>query len=103
MRLIDAEKLKVAINFTIRNLIANKDRSDWVQGYSTGLDDFLGKIDDMPTSEAVPVVRCKECKHCLIDLSGREAHLCMNAENGFPVRRKRRADDFCSFGERIEK
>ena len=33
-------------------------------------------------------------------LSEREAHLCMRTENGWPTRRRRKADDFCSYGER---
>ena len=48
----------------------------------------------------VEVVRCKDCKHCCLDLSGRDAHLCMRKEVGFVVRRK--LDDFCSYGERRE-
>ena len=44
------------------------------------------------------IVRCKDCKHCCLDLSGRENHLCMRKEVGFVVRRK--ANDFCSYGER---
>lgn len=59
-------------------------------------------IAEAPAVDAVEVVRCRECKHCLVDLSGREAHLCMRMENGWPLRRRRNADDFCSFGERKE-
>lgn len=52
-----------------------------------------------PSADAVEVVRCKDCRHCLFDLSSREAHLCMRTENGWPMRRRRNADDFCSYGE----
>ena len=55
-------------------------------------------IEAAPTVDAVEVVRCKDCKHCCLDLSGRENHLCMRKEVGFVVRRK--ANDFCSYGER---
>ena len=55
-------------------------------------------IEMQPTVDAVEVVRCKDCKHCCLDLSGRENHLCMRKEVGFVVRRK--ANDFCSYGER---
>ena len=45
----------------------------------------------------VEVVRCKDCKKCLIDNSKMELHLCMKWPS-FPVRVK--LDDFCSCGER---
>ena len=47
---------------------------------------------------AVPVVRCKECKHCFFDRTPREGHLCM--KHGFTFRFAVKADDFCSYGER---
>ena len=51
-------------------------------------------VDDMPTIDAVEVVRCKDCKYCL---SGDEYELWCN---GFcsPARLVR-ADDFCSHGK----
>jgi len=67
------------------------DGSIWRPVLETVLQELLKRAD---------VVRCKDCKHCLLDLSGREAHLCMRMENGFPVRKRRKADDFCSYGER---
>lgn len=57
-----------------------------------------GAIDIDLGDDVVKVVRCKDCKHFCLDLSGRENHLCMRKEVGFVVRRK--ADDFCSYGER---
>ena len=59
---------------------------------------IIKHFDKFPTVDAVEVVRCKDCKHCCLDLSGRENHLCMRKEIGFVVRRK--ANDFCSYGER---
>lgn len=46
------------------------------------------------------IVRCEDCEHCLLDLSGQECHLCMRVEHSLPVRGRRRADDFCSYGKR---
>ena len=60
--------------------------------------DIYAAVENAPTVDAVEVVRCKDCKHCMLDLSGRENHLCMRKEVGFVVRRN--ADDFCSYGER---
>ena len=57
-------------------------------------------LDDSPTIDAVPVVRCRECVNCLIDNTERKYHLCMRHNSIFP----RKADlmDFCSYGERKE-
>lgn len=53
-------------------------------------------IDKAPTIDAVPVVRCKDCKHC-----DPETHHCdHNMGTVDPLRRK--PDDFCSYGERKE-
>lgn len=46
-------------------------------------------IDNAPTVDAVPVVRCKDCKH--YDIGG-SCIIC-----GF---QSRKPDDFCSYGER---
>lgn len=74
MRLIDADKLKDIISDT------------WV----------LDRIDEQPTVDTVPVVRCKDCKYTTIDndVIRRNCglHLVVNLND----------DDFCSRGERIE-
>ena len=52
-------------------------------------------IDETPTIDAVPVVRCKDCKHF------EYAHGCKfhaADENGTPI--FVREDDFCSYGKR---
>jgi hypothetical protein len=59
-------------------------------------------IDEAPTVDAVPVVRCKDCKHWGIQENCEPSlkYFC-NAEAlyawGRPVRN---ADDFCSYGEK---
>ena len=57
-------------------------------------------IENAPTVDAVEVVRCKNCKYCLLDLRGGENNLCMQNKVGFLVKRK--LEDFCSYGERRE-
>ena len=50
-------------------------------------------IRKRPTIDAVPVVRCRDCKHC-----DPENHHCdHNMGTAAPLRRK--PDDFCSYGE----
>lgn len=77
MRLIDADALIDSLNIrsVTYNCIINK------------------CIEDAPTIDAVPVVRCGECKHMIED--GR----CMEfADDGI----RPSATDFCSYGERRE-
>lgn len=52
-------------------------------------------IDNTPTIDAVPVVRCRECKHW----DGFHSCHCHKADdNGTPI--FMREYDFCSYGER---
>ena len=51
-------------------------------------------IDDAPTIDAVPVVRCRECKPC-----DPENYHC-DHPMGTAAPLKRKPDDFCSYGER---
>lgn len=80
MRLIDADSAKLAV-------------SDYkiFRCQLGGLMDVAEFIDDQPTIDAVPVVRCRECKYhnkppCPMSLSFNWTE----------------DDDFCSYGERKE-
>ena len=53
-------------------------------------------VDKAPTIDAVPVVRCRECKHC----DPENYHCDHPMGTAAPLRRK--PDDFCSYGERKE-
>ena len=78
MRLIDADKLNLLLGISDRDIYAKY------------------MLDKMPTIDAVPVVRCRECKHC-----DPENHHCdHHMSTAAPLRRK--PDDFCSYGERKE-
>ena len=59
-------------------------------------DDALHVIDSIPAADAVPVVRCWECKHC-----DPENHHC-DHPMGTAAPLSRKPDDFCSYGERKE-
>ena len=51
-------------------------------------------VEEMPTVDAVEVVRCRDCKHC-----DPESHHCDHPmSTAAPLSRK--PDDFCSYGER---
>ena len=91
MWLIDADSAKLAV-------------SDYkIFRYQLGgLMDVAEFIDDQPTIDAVPVVRCRECKHWKPSGS--------KAGNSFSdmeyiggcefTKYCRRESDFCSYGER---
>lgn len=99
-RLIDAE-----------NLLKEYEQIDWycvskegqfTRGATTEDNPFIHYYDgeeiikNAPTIDAVPVVRCWECKHC-----DPENHHCdHHMGTAAPLRRK--PDDFCSYGERKE-
>lgn len=79
MRLIDADATKRRVADTYFNtLIPCVNRA----------------LDDSPTVDAVPVVRCRECNHC----DPENYHCDHPMSTAAPLRRK--PDDFCSYGER---
>ena len=87
MRLIDADRLSEAI---YDNVSAPYEEAVWAK------EDCLTEIDAAPTVDAVPVVRCRECKHC----DPENYHCDHPMGTAAPLRRK--PDDFCSYGERKE-
>ena len=99
MRLIDADRLSEAI---YDNVPAPYEDASWAK------ENCLAEIEAAPTVDAVPVVRCRECKHhrdkneqeqqylvedILICTSPDATDDCWNAV--WP-------DHFCSYGERKE-
>jgi len=58
------------------------------------------EIAQMPTVDAVEVVRCKDCKHWeqYNACDGTKPHRCMNHDAIFYKRTN--PNDFCSYGER---
>ena len=80
MRLIDVDKLER------QEYWGNERCFDYVDAED---------IDNAPTVDAVPVVRCKDCKHYEIH----KPKVLENCErNGYIIPMK--PDDFCSYGER---
>lgn len=82
-RLIDADKIEPTELYN----------GEWVRVA------YMDDIDELPTVDAEPVVRCKDCrfwhnraKVCL--------HPCLSFEGTFPVRID--GNDYCSWGERRE-
>lgn len=63
-------------------------------GYLYSPQDILDDIEEAETIDAVPVVRCKDCKH-----RDPENHHC-DYPAGTTIYFPRKDDDFCSYGER---
>lgn len=93
MRTIDADKLSEAIH---ENVIAMYEES------VAAKEDCLREIEDAPTIDAVPVVRCKKCRW-FADNNDGEWYGCqmfgtvLNNPEDAP-----KPDGFCSYGERKE-
>ena len=85
MRLIDADRLSEAI---YDNVPAPYEDASWAK------ENCLAEIEAAQTVDAVPVVRCRECKHC----DPENYHCDHPMSTAAPLRRK--PDDFCSYGER---
>ena len=90
MRLIDTEALGVGR--------CSKDILP--AAYCAGWNGLLNIINNAPTISAVPVVRCKNCKHFNL-----QTHECENEslstdhEGGASYSLNFYDDDFCSYGE----
>lgn len=98
MRLIDADELKDMM----------------IQAYNDALPDFsvpwqrelahnvtislMADIDETPTVDAVPVVRCKDCKYYLH--SNEKCELIDTRLHFYETRNRWTDDDFCAWGKR---
>ena len=84
MRLIDLDSEYIQETLYRRGFKTRQDIEEW--------------LNSAPTIDAVPVVRCKDCKFGDWDSEPHDAMVCMRTKDGF----WRSGNDFCSFGERKE-
>lgn len=91
MRLIDKDRCKADIEQFNRPLCDGYHMKDYV------LNQIITDIENQPTVDAVPVIRCRDCKHCMIfSMFTSKWYVCCRNEKGVDVN----ADDFCSYAER---
>ena len=64
---------------------------DAVQRHDEQCNYAISCIENAPTADVVPVVRCKDCKY------NRGDKKCLNPDSFFSIPAD---DDFCSYGER---
>ena len=91
MRLIDADAL---LKFPIR--LTKYDKKNGNKHFVFGIESVLEYAENLPTIDAVEVVRCKDCKHMkyaiVKDKNGMcGVHSALIVMNG---------NDYCSYGER---
>ena len=84
MRLIDLDSEYIQETLYRRGFKTRQDIEDW--------------LNSAPTIDAVPVVRCQDCKFGDWDSEPNDAMVCMRTKDGF----WRSGNDFCSYGKRKE-
>lgn len=97
MRLIDADRLNKPIYAEEDNITGSGMSYDEICGYNDGIDIAWNKIDQAPTIDAVPVVRCEDCKQGEIDDPYFPNQYYCHAGCGW-----NNGDFYCSYGERKE-
>lgn len=83
MRLIDADALYDIVMNYIKPMATNE---------AIILQDFIALIEDAPTVDAEPVVRCDDCIYRDGKTPGQPNILCWQMH----------VDDFCSYGTRVD-
>ena len=97
MRLIDADMFEESLKHA-QNECRRKEGGNFLFGF---LSKVRANLEKMPTVDAVPVVRCKDCKHWdkewepLYALKG-EVHFC--TEHGETMD----SEYYCADGERMD-
>lgn len=98
MRLIDADNVRdlfdAEFKETRKLILAGETHLD---NLAEGFTEADRVIRQMPTVDAVPVVRCKDCKYSCKDGNGRSCEGYWYELSEYDVTVK--DDDFCSYGE----
>ena len=97
MRLIDADRLNKPIYAEEDNITGSGMSYDEICGYNDGIDIAWNKIDQAPTIDAVPVVRCK---YCIRRYDTDECPMCFLIEGNYCEYTNE--NGFCDRGERKE-
>ena len=96
MRLIDADAVyKILESCEIRKATIGNPLTDWEYGYTCGIERAESEIECATTVDAVPVIRCKDCKYYRweIDMCNEMYSTAHNIVH---------EDDYCSRAERKE-
>ena len=91
MRVIDADELLKIYKKWLPQLSSKEDEGD-----RRGVETCIAVLEDMPTVDAVPVVRCRECIHKTDDENENGSPYCLQLE----MYLNKELDFFCKYGER---
>lgn len=98
-RVVDVDVLKSLFrdryDRAFMQMHSRAEREYW-DGVCSGVNWGLNTIIDAPTADAVPVVRCKDCMYCIMDVASNELW-CDHCKGLSSVLLD---TDFCSYGER---
>ena len=103
MRLIDADEMAVNESEAYMSAQMKIDSPVTLRINSVVHRKIQQLIADAPTIDAVPVVRCKDCKYCNISLvlpTGRKMYTCMEGTHDHQMLLS--PNDFCSRGKRSD-
>lgn len=96
MRLINVDKLIKPIYAEDDNITGSGMSYDEMDGYNDAIDMMWNYIQRAPTVDAVPVVRCKDCKYAYYyNEEGCRGFVC----NGYFQYADVESNDFCSYGK----
>ena len=107
-RLIDADKYNELLQRAVYN-VQMMDDTFTADSIMQGIRQAQRILKEHPTVDAIPVIRCKDCKHCLnycriIEDRKYDYACALKEECGYPYGRFRvNENDFCSRAERKEK
>ena len=94
MRLIDADALQ---NILLPIATALEHEYGSLGGAVSGC---MKHIDNAPTVDAVPVVRCEKCEHWVKNDDGQCVCALFDIANSYGEPVVTKPDDFCSYGKR---
>ena len=96
MRPIDADALKATMIETLEQIKANPKMDGQEMHIIAGIAMLGEMVDDSPTIDAVPVVRCRECRHWSEHPEG-YLGVCSFISRNFVME-----NGYCAWGERKE-
>lgn len=96
VRLIDAEALKELVASNVYPVADAFNSRDYGMFWTGGIEKA---IDEMPSIDAVPVVRCRNCKHYKPSDVAKRRMCFRKDDDGMPVCYDFLPDDWCKYGE----
>lgn len=95
---VDKEALEAKLNERLTYLLKKNGPYDH---YTDGYDEAVSTVEDFPTADVAPVVRCRDCKHFNIgNMECENEAVSTDHEGGASYSLNFWLSDFCSYGEK---